>query len=309
MSFTVDQYIKETRSIKNSLNSNDEKTFKKLYYGTFPLMEHKELPKLNICSTYDMDTKVINIDGIWHLIFDCNLYDYIQLFIYSYFSDECLSNFEALYYAVKRDYQIAHGCKRAAHSFNRRLKKQPFIMPDYSSEYRDILYNIKYVSFPLLCLHEIVHYSFINESKKDFFASSINSAIKKTKKQLEQQKDVVALLSDSVIVQEIFCDCESLYGVLHLFSSFKDKISPKDIVDSAVLNIMGILMVFEAKDPKESNVVIGNHIRLHVLLNYIQVLIEQGYLDEDVYLEANDIVKYYFTDIFPCLRKLKLKYR
>ena len=83
VSFTVDRYIKETRSIKKSLNSNDEKTFKKLYYGTFPLMEHKELPELNIFSTYDMDTKVINSDGIWHLIFDCNLYGYIQLFIYS----------------------------------------------------------------------------------------------------------------------------------------------------------------------------------------------------------------------------------
>lgn len=309
MAFTVERYIQETRVIKSEPDQKQSKAFQILYYGTFPEMEHTELPSLKICNTYNMDSKIVNIDGLWYMIFDCNLYEYIQLFIYSFFSDECIENFDALYYAVKRDYLISLRRKEEAEFFERELRTHPFTMPQYSDRYEKILYNIKYVSFPLLCLHEMVHYSFINELKKEFLKKSIQAAIELTKESLEEKNPVSMLLYDCNIVQEIYCDCEALYGILLLFSKFKNTINPKDIVDSAVLNIMGILMIFESKDLADSNTVMGNYLRLNVLVNYVHVLIIHQYLEEEILAEVNDIVKYYFTDIFPRLRELKIKYR
>lgn len=309
MAFTVERYIQETRVIKSEPDQKQSEEFQILYYGTFPEMEHTELPSLKICNTYNMDSKVVNINDLWYMIFDCNLYEYIQMFIYSFFSDECIENYGALYYAVKRDYLISLRRTEEAKLFERELKVHPFTMPRYSDRYQKILYNIKYVSFPLLCLHEMVHYSFINETKKEFLKESIQSAIKMTRESLETNNSVSMLLYDYNITQEIYCDCEALYGILLLFSKFKCKINPKDIVDSAILNIMGILMIFEAKDLADSNTVMGNYLRLNVLVNYVHVLISYSYLEEEVLSEVDDIVKYYFTDIFPRLRELKLKYR
>lgn len=309
MGFSIDEYISETRKIKNIPEKGVEQYFQSLYYATFPKMKHDELPKLKICSTYDMNSKVVFFNNEWYLIFDCNLYNYIQLLIYSYFSDDCLENYKSLYYAIKRDYFLSLKNNIRAKFFNKKLKENPFSLPNYSDEYNHIIYNIKYVSFSLLCFHEIVHYSFINELKKQFLSNIIKSAINKTKKEVKEHNQVALLLSDYSIIQEIFCDCKSLYGILFLYSEFKNKINPKDIVDSAILNLIGILVVFEAKDSTESNAVIGNWLRLHTLINFVHILIDMGYLKEDVYNEANDIVEFYCTNIYPNLRKLKLKYR
>lgn len=302
----IDEYITTNMSLKHLVDDEDQNYFKTIYYGTFPNMRQHELPELKVYYMYDICTRLLHFNTKPYLIFDNNMHNYIQLLTYSFFSDEARENFIQLFYSIRSDYLYSKHQKNEAEECKTIVSNYVFIMPNYTDEEKRILYNINYVSFPLQCFHEMVHYYFGGELKKRKIKSIIVDAIRVSEESFFKiYKSNSILLSDNHLKEEIYCDCEALFAILLLFSDFKREISPKDIIDSAILNLIGIIIIQEAKINDGTSYYKRTYLRLTVLTNYIKMLINNGYISSDSYEDVDSIVKFFFEDIYPVIISLK----
>ena len=302
----IDDYITAVMSVKQLVSSEDTKYFEAIYYNTFPMMQRFELPELRVYNTYNICTRMLCYNKKPYLIFDNNMHDYIQLSTYSLFSDEALDNYKSLFYAIRADYWRSKHDTQKAEKYQAMMRKYPFILPNYSEEEQNILYNIKYVSFPLQCFHEIVHYYIIGELKKEEIRKLIVGAMQKAEEGFyKTYRFHSLLLCDDHFKEEIYCDCEALYAVILLFSEYRNQISIKDIVDAAMLNLIGIALITEAKDDSGTAYYKRLYLRFMVLAQFIKQLIIEEYIPEDSYEDIEAITRYFFEDIYPLVIDIK----
>lgn len=303
---TIDEYVAAVMSVKEPVCHEDKIHYEKLYYGTFPGMQCNELPELKVFNTHDMCTRLLYINLKPYLVFDDNMFRYIQLSTYSFFSDESRENYQSLFYAIRSDYLYSRRKTTEAQTVKNDMQRYPFTLPEYSVEEKRILHNINYVSFPLQCFHEMAHCFFVGELQKEEIKALVNNALQKEEDCFcSTHKSHSVLTVDSHLREEIFCDCDALYAILYLFSNFKDTISPKDIVDSAILNLIGIALIQEAKNIGGNSYYKRIYLRISVLSHFIKIIMNLGIIPDDSYEDVDAICKYFFEEIYPIILNTK----